>query len=299
MGLSCLVMTLMGDGLSTTAADLSVPGSRRWLEVRQISGIVTFQNRDARVGDRLTAVGQTITTDRRSQAVLAIDANTGVVNISENTSLRVKSLTLRRDGSRVTVLTILRGQARVQVRRLNNPNSRIEIDTPAGVAGVRGTEFGVGVSPKGKTSISTLNGQVAAIANNQTVLVNPGYSSLVIPQEPPTAPRVTPKVVLELRNLSTISNFRVRIVAAVDPLFLVFVNDKPVETQRDGTFDTVIDVPKPCRQPQLLPADRQSYCNLRVVVRSPLGEEQIYNLPISMTVTKPPNPNQDDNNKPN
>jgi hypothetical protein len=44
----------------------------------------------------------------------------------------------------------------------------LEISSPSGVAGVRGTVFGVAVDPKGKTGISTLEGAVATTAKGQT-----------------------------------------------------------------------------------------------------------------------------------
>jgi FecR protein len=243
--------------LPALARDIQLPSSR-WVEVRQIRGTVIYQGRPAKVGDRLRVSGEQITTGRGSSAVLAVDSGIATINVAENTTLQVKGLAIAANGGRVTLLSVPRGQARVQARRMSNPSSRLELSTPSGVAGVRGTEFGVGVGPGGKTGISTLEGVVAANAKGQTVTVNGGYSSLVFPGDPPTPPRLTQE------KLSAVSKDRVRLVCQVDPLNLVFLNDQPLEMDRNGNIDTIVS----------LSADYR----FRLVIRSPLGGEKSYEL---------------------
>jgi FecR protein len=250
--------------LPALARDIQLPSSR-WVEVRQIRGTVIYQGRPAKVGDRLRVSGEQITTGRGSSAVLAVDSGIATINVAENTTLQVKGLAIAANGGRVTLLSVPRGQARVQARRMSNPSSRLELSTPSGVAGVRGTEFGVGVGPGGKTGISTLEGVVAANAKGQTVTVNGGYSSLVFPGEPPTPPRLTQEnLKYELEKLSAVSKDRVRLVCQVDPLNLVFLNDQPLEMDRNGNIDTIVS----------LSADYR----FRLVIRSPLGGSKSYEL---------------------
>ena len=125
----------------------------------------------------MTKFGQQIATGANSSAVLAVDTAIATINVSENSILQVKNFSLAAKGGRVTVLGVPKGQVRIQARTLKNPNSRLEISSPSGVAGVRGTVFGVAVDPKGKTGISTLEGAVATTAKGQTVRINGGYSA--------------------------------------------------------------------------------------------------------------------------
>ncbi|MDP8932648.1 MAG: FecR family protein [Cyanobacteriota bacterium] len=263
--LLALVLTgILLVALPLLAKDLQLPSSR-FVEVRQIRGKVTYQGRQAKVGDRLTTSGQQIATGVNSSAVLAVDTAIATINVSENSILQVKNLSLAAKGGRVTVLGVPKGQARIQARTLKNPNSRLEISSPSGVAGVRGTVFGVAVDPKGKTGISTLEGAVATTAKGQTVIINGGYSSVVFPGSPPTSPRLTKdKLKYKLESLSAIGNNKIRLICIVDPLNLAFLNNRPIEINQKGKIDAI------------LPAPANS--DLRLVVRSPLGEEKYYNL---------------------
>ena len=265
LGLLLTVGSLIPDPL--IARDLRVLTRQRWLEVRQIRGSVTFQGpqvrRPARIGDRLLAVRQGITTGKRSSVTLAIDTHIGTVNLSENTSVQVKSLAVRPGGGRVTILSISQGQARLRVRPFNNRGSRLEIHTPSGVAGVRGTVFGVSVDSEGKTGIYTLMGAVEAQAQQKSVLVEGGEAAIIPPGEPPTAPESKPESPqLDVQSVSRVGTNKARLTAKVDPLNVVLVNDELLETDLEGKLDAVVP----------LPVTRQ----LRVVVRTPLGKEHVY-----------------------
>lgn len=246
------------------ARDIQLPASR-FVEVRQIRGTVTYQGRPARVGDRLTSPGQQISTGRQSSAVLAVDSNIATINVAELTTVQVQGLSIAANGGRVTRLSVPRGQARVQARRLSNPNSRLEISSPAGVTGVRGTVFGVGVSPNGKTGVSTREGAVATTAAGRTVTVNGGYSSLVFPGNPPSPPQLTREnLKYELISLSAINGDKVRLICTVDPLNLAYLNGEPLDTDRAGKIDAVVSMP--------LDYD------FRLIIRSPLGNQESYEI---------------------
>ena len=245
------------------ARDIQLPASR-FVEVRQIRGTVTYQGRPARVGDRLTRSGQQISTGRQSSAVLAVDSGIARINVAELTTVQVQGLSIA-NGGRITRLSVPRGQARIQARPLTNPNSRLEISSPAGVTGVRGTEFGVGVGPGGKTGVSTLEGAVATSAKGRTVTVNGGYSSLVFPGDPPTPPKLTQEnLKYELISLSAIDRNRVRLICTVDPLNLVFLNDQPLEMDKTGKIDTVLPMP--------------ANSDYRLVIRTPLGNQESHEI---------------------
>jgi len=241
----------------------------RWLEVRQATGAVTYQqgqtSRNARVGTRLQAIGEAIRTGQGASAVLAVDTGIGFVNISENTTVRVQNLQVTNNGGRITQLQVSGGQARLQVRRFTNPGSRLEIQTPAGVSGVRGTDFGVSVQPDGKTGLVTLEGGVVASAQGQSVAVEAGFQSLVIPGEPPSpAVPLTNDPGLDLRQLTAEANQTARIVGQVDLVNLVQIENQPLVLDRQGQFDVTVP----------LPADR----SIEAVVTTPLGRRQVYEL---------------------
>lgn len=141
---------------------------QRWLAVRQISGSVTYfsaeTSRAARRGDRLQAVGDGLSTGEDAAAVLEVDTQIGTVEVAETTKLTVQALDISPSDGRITRLRIDQGQARLKIRPFTNIDSRLEIETPAGISGVRGTEFGLNVSPSGKMGVATLEGSVVTEA---------------------------------------------------------------------------------------------------------------------------------------
>jgi FecR protein len=244
----------------------------RWLEIRQISGTVTYQSgsnsQAAQVGMRLQSVGDGITTAARSQAVLGVDTGIGFVEISESTVLRIQQLELLPDGGRVTRMQVPRGQAHVRVRQFTHPSSELEIQTPAGWSAVRGTDFGVTAQPDGKMGVATREGSVVTIAQGVTVPVRAGFQNLTIPGEPPSppVPISTDPPRLILQRLAAVSNTAARVVGRIDPVNLLIISDIPQVVDPDGRFDVTAT----------LSQDRQ----IDAVVITPLGERQTYELAV-------------------
>lgn len=266
LGLSLLVGSVVVSSLPLALA-APLPRGSRWVEVRQVNGEVTSNGRRVKVGDRLRVEGDRISTSSGSSAVLAADDGIGIINVAENTNIAVKSLKTLPDGSKTTRFYLTRGQTRSKVRRFTNRKSSYEIETPGGVAGTRGTEFGVAVSPNGKTTLSTVQGTIAFSAQEKTVLVEPGYSALIIPGQPPTTPRFTTgDTQLKLQVLDAANKDQVRVTARVDPINLVLVNGTVVDTGGDGQLDTVVPIP----------SDRK----IILIVRNPLGNQQVYELQV-------------------
>lgn len=278
----CLVLLWVGMlALSVSAQTLSVR-SNRWLEFRSTTGAVAVvragQSRAAQVGNRIRSVGDEVRTGPNSSARLAVDTQIGFVVISENTILRISRLRTTRRGGRVTELTVEQGQARLQVRSFTSPETELNIRTPAGVNGVRGTDFGVAIQPNGRTGVATLEGEVAAIAAGETVPLAAGLQSIVVPGESPDPPSPLNEdtfldvVRLEWAFVSPVPtddgghqrvvNFQGR----VDPINLLIINGVTRSTERAGTFDLNI----------LVDDSRK----LSATVITPLGTEQVYELAI-------------------
>jgi hypothetical protein len=243
---------------------------KRWLEVRQPVGEVIYssgnKSQPARNGLRLEAVGDTIITKPNSSAVLAIDIGTGFVRISENTNIKIQRLDRGRGGEQITQLQVSTGQVRLQTRPFTNPASRLDIRSPAGVAGVRGTDFGVNVQQNGTMGVATLTGSVATNAQEKTVLVGAGFQNLIVPGEPPSKPvPLQESTVLNIRELSASGNL-VRIVGSVDPVNLLIIAQQEQNIDVNGQFDITIP---------FLPNRR-----LEAVVVTPLGTRQLYELAV-------------------
>jgi hypothetical protein len=267
-GLALFVSTFSGSGISQ-AQTVRLPASQRFLEVRQVRGTVTYRtntSRPARVGDLLQAVGQGLSTGARSSSVLAVDDGIAFVQVSENTDFQVKTMRIVPGGGKVTELNVTRGQVRLNARPLNNPGSRLEIHTPAGVAGVRGTDFGVTISSlSGRSGVAARSGAVAVSAQNQTVTVRKDEYSTVTPGEPPTPPQpIQRNITLDVLRLETQGANQVRLEAVTDPPNLVFVNSQPIELDKTGRLQTQI-------------SGRRGG-QISVLVRNPCGEERAYQL---------------------
>jgi FecR protein len=251
-------------------SDLSVR-VERWLQVESLAGTVTFRqgktSQAAQVGTRLQAIGDTLVTGKSSSAVLAVDTQIGTVSVSESTTLQINKLEALPSGGMVTLLRILAGQARLQLRPFTNPDSRLEIETPAGISGVRGTIFGVSVQPNGVTGIATLEGRVVAEAQGQQVSIDAGLQSLIVPGEPPTQPTALQESTqLRLIALNRVRRGEVEIVGQIDTVNLLVIEEEVQNVEPDGTFTIR----------RSLPADRR----IAATVITPLGKKQAYEIVI-------------------
>lgn len=243
----------------------------RWLMVKQLSGRVMFNqgssSRPARQGDRLQQVGDGITTDAGAAATLEVDTGIGFVNVAEKTEVRVQSLAIAPDNGRITRLLVPKGQVRLQLRRFTHRGSELEIRTPAGISGVRGTEFGVAVQPDGKTGVATLTGRVETMAQGQNVNVRAGFQNLIMPGEAPSPPvplrndtrlryRIDRQIVNNVR--------RQQLVGQVDPVNTVHVEELPINVDRYGRFAVNLPI--------------VSHLRIRVTVITPLGKKQVHEV---------------------
>lgn len=244
---------------------------KRYLEVRKLSGSVTYQNKQrsqsASIGAKLQNVGDSISTGDNSSTMLALDTAIGFIQVAENTKLQIQKLQTTVNGGRITHLQVTGGQVRIKLRSFTHRDSSLEIETPAGITGVRGTEFGVSVQPTGKTGVATLTGSVATTAQSQTLYINKGFQSLIIPGEPPSPPiPLQNDTRLDVKFLAAQGNQQARIAGKIDIVNLIILGDQPLTTDRNGTFDIVVP----------LPANRR----IAVTVTTPLGKRQDYELAV-------------------
>ena len=234
--------------LSQTVQPFTLPVRvNRWLEVREVVGTVNYYRGDrteaATINQtRLEQVGDRLSTGAASRATLAVDTGIGFVTLEENTDLRIDELRTTASGGRVTRLNVTAGRARLRVRPFLDSESELEIRTPAGVSGVRGTQFGVGVTPSGQTGVLTEEGSVYAEAQGVTVSVDAGFQSLIVPGEPPTPPMpITDNVELDIIQLDTIDGGNaVQIVGRIDPLSQLVLDGVTQDIDSDGQFEVIV-----------------------------------------------------------
>lgn len=246
-----------------TAQNLQMPASSRFILVEEVRGTVTYgpSQQPVRAGQQL-AQGTQVSTGSDSSARLRIDSQIGSVEVAENTTFQVKTLTTGK-----TALFVTGGRVRLSVSpgaRLReaqkslsggggesvlaqSSSSRdypITVETPAGIAGVQGTSFGVNVGPDGKTGIATIHGTVAAQSQGREVLVTPGQYVVIEPGKVPKQPETAPKLAeFRLLNVKRVSAGAVRVVGQAHPLDLVFVNGKAVQTDAEGKFSALVNCP--------------------------------------------------------
>ena len=280
-------------------------GGGRSLEIREIRGTVTFKGIPAVVGDRLLAPGDEIITGPDSTARLAIDNNTGIVEVSENTAVRISDLSSSAGGQTDTAIFVSRGRVRLSVGKtaattpaantstIILPNqivalntfsglgkssqiaqqtssarsAPVRVETPEGVAGVRGTSFGVSVGA-GKTAVETIEGAVGVSGStNSEVVVNSGNATTIFPQTPPVEPLASPrKAELKVRRLVRLSGNIYRLRGEINPIDIIYVNDELIKIDRKGNFQIQ----------GILPPSRR----LQIVVRGPSVTERHYSLAV-------------------
>ncbi|MEG3877590.1 FecR domain-containing protein [Microcoleus sp. herbarium7] len=274
----------------------------RSLEILEIRGTVTFKGRQAVAGDRLLAPGDEIITGPDSTARLAIDNNTGIVEVAEKTAVKISSLS----GEKDTAIFVSIGRVRLSVgktaattpaantstiippnqiaslntfsglgktsqiaqRKSSARTAPVRVETPEGVAGVRGTSFGVSVGPDGKTSVSTIEGAVGVSGRTDAeVVVSGGNSTTIFPQTPPAAPSASPRLAqLKVRSLLRLSGDIYRLKGQVNPIDIVYVNNQAIKIDRNGKFSIQ----------GILPPSRR----LKIVVKGPSVTERHYSLAV-------------------
>ncbi|MEG4808637.1 FecR family protein [Microcoleus sp. F8-D3] len=277
----------------------------RSLEIEEIRGTVSFKGRSAVVGDRLLAPGDEIITGPDSTARLAIDNNTGTVEVAEKTTVRISNLSSSAGSEKDTAIFVSRGRVRLSIGKtaattpaantstiippnqivgLNSfsglgkssqiaqttrstKSAPVRVETPEGVAGVRGTSFGVSVG-EGKTAVETIEGAVAVSGNTDSeVVVNGGSATTIFSQTSPVDPSASPGLAkLKVRSLGRLSGNIYRFSGQINPIDIIYVNNEAIKIDRKGNF----------KIQGILPPSRR----LKIVVRGPSITERHYSLAV-------------------
>ncbi|MFO7866811.1 MAG: FecR domain-containing protein, partial [Candidatus Aminicenantes bacterium] len=130
-------------------------------------------------------VGDTIKTGENSGAEITFfDGST--IELEAGTQIEILSLDVACDTG-VTTITLLQtiGTTISRITKILDPASSYEIETPTGVAGVRGSVMVVTVGEDGTTWITNLEGDIYAIAQGVELQVPKGQQCIIRPGQPP------------------------------------------------------------------------------------------------------------------
>ncbi|MGF1567297.1 MAG: FecR domain-containing protein [Nodosilinea sp.] len=243
----------------------------RWITVKQVSGDVDLLSADgarqAKVGDRLTMVGDGIRTGAMATSTLEVDTGIGTIQVRPNTVIEVRNLSLSPNDGRITHLYVPQGGVNLSLRRFTNRESELQIETPSGVSGVRGTEFGVTVQPDGATGVATRTGAVSAQAEAVEVTVQDGYQTLIRPGNAPLEPTLIPPLPLFEYQIDYVIRAGVRrygLVGTINPINQAFIEGELQTLSPEGQFSYEV------------PAIRGA--QVKVTVLTPLGDETEYDV---------------------
>ena len=247
----------------------------QWLKVEEVTGNVTYRNlynyanREARVGDRLQSASDEISTGANSSAVLSVDTGVGSIYVTENTTIQIRSFLVASDNGRITNLFVPRGKARLQIRKFTNRGSQLNIQTPSGISGVRGTKYSVTARPNGNMILTTFTGSVATTAQNQTKMVNGGFQNLTVVGEPPSNPvPISNDASLKyvINRKASGSGRSIVFYGYTDPFNTVKVDGLEQSLDRSGRF--------------FLQLPATSSLKVKITVETSLGKVQVYEIPI-------------------
>jgi hypothetical protein len=138
----------------------------------------------AQVGMSLKTGDGIKTGDSSTAEITFLDGST--IDLEANTEIDIVALDISSaTGSKTITLNQIIGDTISRVTHLVDPESRYEIDTPTGVAGVRGTVMLVHVGEDGTTLVTNQEGDVYTIAQGVLVEVPVGQTCIMAPGEPP------------------------------------------------------------------------------------------------------------------
>lgn len=122
-----------------------------------------------------------VNTQVNGRARIALDDGS-VLNVGSNSSFKV----VKHDaGAQQTQLELAYGKLRTQAQKISKPDGKFEVRTPAGVAGVVGTDFYVGyendtmnvIAYEGQVRVCDLAGLCVVVKAGQMTIVRHGNNS--------------------------------------------------------------------------------------------------------------------------
>jgi hypothetical protein len=141
MAFPCLIVNLLFIPVATFALP-DTPGQRAGELSRVIPAINIIRGGESITADARAPIywQDVVNTLSSGRARVSLDDGS-VVNLGSDSSLRVAK---HDAGAQQTELAVGLGKIRIQAQKISKPNGKFEVRTPAGVAGVIGTDFYIG-----------------------------------------------------------------------------------------------------------------------------------------------------------
>jgi hypothetical protein len=149
------------------------PDTGTWIEVEV--GMILEKGDIIKAGDNSNAV------------ITFFEGST--IELKANTEIEVVNLApAREDGPRTILLNQKIGETISRVTKLIDPADRYEVETPAGIAAVKGTNMIVYVIEAGLTKVVNDEGSVSVTAQGVEVHIPEVMQSIIVPGYPPSQP---------------------------------------------------------------------------------------------------------------
>jgi hypothetical protein len=164
------------------------------VEVRYVVGEAELYRRGSDEPDSIArgdslAVGDRVITAIRSAISFEFADSTRLLLGPDSEVVFDALSTYKGQGMLDTRIRLQRGRLENRVKPISNPDARYEIHTPAAVTVVRGTEFRIVAEADGLSRSEVTEGLVNVNAAGESVPVNAGEGTRILPGQPPEAPR--------------------------------------------------------------------------------------------------------------
>jgi hypothetical protein len=163
------------------------------LQVSSVTGSVQWRPASGKTFTALTkantaiSVGDELRTGDGGSVILIVPDGSYMV-VSENSKLVIDDFW---SGSFRSIVNLMMGQVRFYIQRLGGRPNPYSVRTPTALIAVRGTIFDVNVDPAQIVEVQCLEGRVTVetiALGNREVILEPGYKTLVRPNEVPLMP---------------------------------------------------------------------------------------------------------------
>ncbi len=168
--LACALVLALSGATTLRSAEEGVKEGKA--TIKAIHGTVEYLDNGAWVPARVNmkfGPGAAIRTAADGTADMSINGLSSAARITNNTVLRIPTMSYvgsEREGDRTTLLNLETGSIIGNVKKIT-ANSRYEITTPHGVAGIRGTDYGASTFSNpdgtGTSTFSSFSGTVQAV----------------------------------------------------------------------------------------------------------------------------------------
>jgi hypothetical protein len=186
------IVNQMAKGNQTERKGLSADTTPETAVLQDLQGWVEVESETGEwasaVSGQSVAAGRHLRTGNLSSVTLVFNDGSQAL-LKAASEISIDELNAQPDGKpRTIVMTQISGESSHAVIPNTHSESRYEVHTPAGAGIAKGTEFQVVVTPQQTAYYYVIKGIVAVRAMETTVLVNPGYMTILYINQPPIAP---------------------------------------------------------------------------------------------------------------